>query len=62
MIKIIKDGDPTKNNDIQTFECANCGCIWEANIDSYTIGYSYDGHKMYMSICPNCKNREAIEE
>lgn len=62
MIDIVKQGDPAKGNDIQTFECANCGCIWKANVDDYTIGYTYDGHKMYMSICPNCKCVEMIEE
>lgn len=61
MIEIIKSGDPKKNCEIITFWCDNCGCAWKANADDYTMAYTGSGQKLFISVCPNCKE-EVIEE
>lgn len=56
-MKIIKQGiEQTK---AKRFECAKCGCIFEANKDEYrftdVIGQLHDNLPAYYCRCPNCR-------
>lgn len=66
-MKIIVFGDPLKRFKLRRrFECSNCGCIFEANVDEYDqeelewVFTKEDGTREFVTIpkvscrCPNC--------
>ena len=57
-MKIIKKGDPKRIEGIITFECKNCGAIFEAGAKEYSFCPSPNNDSKYLlSICPCCKKR-----
>ena len=55
-MKIIRDGNLDKLNKVVSFECNDCGCIFEANHNEYEIKSSFS-IEYYCCECPCCGNR-----
>lgn len=53
-MKIIKNGSMEQTLKTKRFECENCGCIFEADINEYRIGMQYNS-EFYYCRCPFCK-------
>ena len=57
MIKIIKDGSYDILHSIKRFHCNKCGCIFEADDESYSAN-SNNMNEFYITInCPYCNER-----
>lgn len=53
MIKIIKEGSYDSLHSIKRFHCNKCGCIFEADDESYSA--HLDKNEIYVTInCPYC--------
>lgn len=53
MIKIIKDGSYDSLHSIKRFHCNKCGCIFDADDESYLS--KFDNNELYIYIhCPFC--------
>ena len=53
MIKIIKEGSPRNLHSIKRFHCYKCGCIFEADDESYSA--HLDRNEIYINAnCPYC--------
>lgn len=52
-MKIIQEGNPARLKQTHRFKCFNCGCVFEADNDEYTVD-----HDDYMPLshmgCPCC--------
>jgi len=55
MVKIIKEGNLDLLRKIVRFECDECGCVFEADKDSYEIASQYN-EQYYKVKCPYCTN------
>lgn len=52
-MEIIKQGDTQKLKRIKRFICSNCGCIFDADKNEYSIGTQYN-ETYYFCKCPFC--------
>lgn len=52
-MKIIKEGDPSKNRYPKRFICNQCGCVFEADNSEYNQAYDH-GETSYLADCPAC--------
>lgn len=54
MIKIIKDGSYDSLHSIKRFHCNKCGCIFDADDESYLVK-SNNKNEFYITVnCPYC--------
>ena len=52
-IKIIKPGK--KPDTIERFECSHCGCVFDADMDSYRLNLDItEGTPYVYALCPTC--------
>ena len=60
MKRVLKEGKITKN--IRKFRCPDCGCVFEADEDDYTM--TIDSHNDFCleSGCPTCHRNVYIDE
>lgn len=65
-MKIIKQGSMVETMlKTVTFECDNCGCIFEANKQEYTVKpyrwWDFFGGDTYTCKCPYCNENVRVE-
>lgn len=53
MIRIIKQGE--LNKDIKKFVCKHCKAEFEADSESYDVGFTSYNDAYYVTNCPCCK-------
>lgn len=54
ILHIVREGNKELLYKIRTFECDECGCIFEANKDEYKYGEQYN-ETYYYCVCPCCQ-------
>ncbi len=52
-MKILKNGDPRKADRTLSFECKECGCVFEANQNEYMTATIWD--QMHDNVEAKCK-------
>ena len=53
-MEIIKNGDLSKLEQYEQFECPHCGCIFLATHSEYVVGF-FRNELSYCIHCPTCK-------
>lgn len=56
-MKILKNGDLRKFNQVKEFSCHYCGCVFEANKNEYTLHDDQRDGPWIEIRCPCCKTR-----
>lgn len=56
-MKIIKEGDLELKRAVRTFECDECGCLWEADRTEYVTETDFRNGHVYVMDCPTCGRR-----
>lgn len=64
-MKIIKQGKPElqiKPSKPNTISCSECGCVFEADRESYRQCFTSYNTFIFSANCPCCKNNVSHEE
>lgn len=56
-MKIIKPGDPGRLDTTRRFECAACGCVFEANATEYIKESDFRNGIFCRCACPTCRRQ-----
>lgn len=60
MKRVLKEGKITKN--VRKFKCPDCGCVFEADEDDYTMTMNLRNDFCLESECPTCHRNVYIDE
>lgn len=58
-MEILQHGQ--KPDDRVQFRCHDCGCVYIANEDEYTI-QAHNNDLYYVSFCPECVSRNTVDK
>lgn len=60
MKRVLKEGKVVK--DVRQFKCPDCGCVFEADEDDYTMTMHSHNDFCLESECPTCHRNVYIDE